>query len=373
MTSLNNPHKSQEDKPEEALPVYLIMGLLGSGKTTLLKNLIQQKPEDENWMVLINEFGEIDIDSNLIQAQLGVQKDSVIIEPVKGGCICCGTHLTLTKTLNKVYQNPKMIHRLFIELTGLGHPMSITDVLKTAKFTHPIKLVNSVCVISPVQLTPTRWEKSKVMRDLVTLADTVILNKIDLSSEAEIEDSKNIIENLYPAKTKVIETHYSELEVEQLLEAPKPDPLGPLGGFLFVKPVGEDATKNKPDHTPDTQAPYNSKIVSTLECFTSYSSENEFTGMGWRWSDETQFNRVKLTAIFKELSPALSRAKGILKTGKEWQLVQWADQQLSFEDIAWRADSRLECFFDPLSDSGSALTTESVENIIESAIHKYNH
>jgi hypothetical protein len=67
--------------------------------------------------------------------------------------------------------------------------------------------------------------------------------------------------------------------------------------------------------------------------------------IGWVFAPNTQFSRVALQRLFSQISPTLSRAKGLLKTGLEWQLVNWADNQLTFNDIAWRTDSRLELIF----------------------------
>ncbi|HHS99285.1 MAG TPA: hypothetical protein ENK73_00355, partial [Thiomicrospira sp.] len=91
----------------------------------------------------------------------------------------------------------------------------------------------------------------------------------------------------------------------------------------------------------------------------------------WIWSNEIQFNRVKLKALFEKLAPHLLRAKGIMKTGNEWQLINWSDGILSFEEIAWRQDSRLECLFTH-NKTVETIHPTKLEEEIQSTIHSYN-
>ena len=178
----------------QPLPVYLITGLLGSGKTSLLLELIKQKPANENWAILINEFGEIDIDSVMLKtASLSQIKSGISVQTIAGGCICCSANISLGKAINELLQSHQF-DKLFIEPTGLGHPAKIIDLISKSAFVKPISLYKTLCVITPNQLTEVRWQKSQVMRDLVTLADTIILNKIDLSTQKEQQQAQEILE-----------------------------------------------------------------------------------------------------------------------------------------------------------------------------------
>ena len=141
-----------------SLPTHLITGLLGSGKTTTLRQLLQQKPAHERWGIIINEFGEVDIDAATLQSQ--DSNDAVL--SVTGGCVCCSAQHGLTQAINQLLveskENP--ISRLFIEPTGLGHPAKIIDTLRQSPFVPPLTLQPIICVITPQQLTPLRWQKS---------------------------------------------------------------------------------------------------------------------------------------------------------------------------------------------------------------------
>lgn len=320
-----------------ALPVHLISGLLGSGKTTTLKHLLQQKPVSERWGILINEFGDIDIDAATLKAEAETQsqdqKASVHILEVSGGCVCCTAQFGLTQALQQLLEND--LDRLWIEPTGLGHPAKIIDTLKHAPLQRPLDLQAIICVITPQQLTKERWRKSTVMRDLVTLADIVLLNKIDLSSAQQEDSAHTLVDGLYPPKTEVIRTEFGRIELAKLKQPHRP------ADFVLL-------------HTADSHLSltsyqtemHHSTLPGVQACQLSKDPENgQIQALGWIFSADTQFNRVQLKAFFEQLNPLLSRAKGLLKTGKEWQLINGSGEGLQFEDIAWRQDSRLELIF----------------------------
>jgi G3E family GTPase len=353
------------------LPVHLITGLLGSGKTTCLKHLIQQKPVNENWVILINEFGEIDIDAS--QLVSNTTSNTIDIHAVSGGCICCTAQLGLVNTLNKLFrQTTTKIDRIWIEPTGLGHPAKIIDALQKSPFLRALSLQKISCIITPQQLTPQRWQKSKVMRDLVTLADTIILNKTDLSNDFEITQALNILKHCYPEKPDIIATQFGEIPLDNLLEKRVERGINILSIQNTHQAENEDLTHNK--QIASQQTPYESAIPKTRQCYISLDNSADIKpllSMGWIWSNEIQFNRVKLKALFEKLAPHLLRAKGIMKTGNEWQLINWSDGILSFEEIAWRQDSRLECLFTH-NKTVETIHPTKLEEEIQSTIHSYN-
>ncbi|WP_051145129.1 GTP-binding protein [Thiomicrorhabdus sp. Kp2] len=325
----------------QTLPVHLITGLLGSGKTTCLKHLIQQKPCNENWAILINEFGEVDIDASQLQSNHNTH--SLNIQTVSGGCICCTAQIGLVNTINQLLSDHTLnFDRIWIEPTGLGHPAKIIDAIQHTQFLRPLALQKIVCVVTPQQLTAERWKKSAVMRDLVNLADTIILNKSDLSDADATTKSLAILDNCYPSKNQIIPSQYSNVSLQALLGE------RPFKPFTLLSQKTENDDSEHQQQTENPQAPYHSIIDKTQACYISQTSDPKqplLLSMGWIWDSTLQFNRVKIKAFFEEISPYLIRAKGLIKTGNEWQLVNWSEGELKFEDIAWRQDSRLECLF----------------------------
>ncbi len=317
----------------EVLPTHLITGLLGSGKTTTLRQLIAQKPEQERWGILINEFGDIDIDAATLE---GIREpdssDQIQISQVSGGCVCCTAQFGLVQAINALLQHP--IDRLWIEPTGLGHPAKILDTLKQTPFSRTIELQAISCVITPQQLSQERWEKSAVMRDLVNLADVILLNKTDLASTQELAASTELLENLYPPKTIVMPTQYGKVELQTLQQRHKPQP------FVLMQGLEEHESQLNV-----TTTSFQSQLPGMLACQVSKDND-QLRALGWLFESDVQFNRVRLKAFFDWIAPFIIRAKGLLKTGNEWQLINWSeDSGLTFSDVAWRQDSRLELLF----------------------------
>ena len=83
------------------IPVNIITGFLGAGKTSTVLNLLNQKPKDEHWAVLVNEFGEIGVDRSLMQGHSVTHNDVVIVE-VPGGCMCCAAGLPMQMALSQL-------------------------------------------------------------------------------------------------------------------------------------------------------------------------------------------------------------------------------------------------------------------------------
>lgn len=311
----------------QPLPVNLITGLLGSGKTTALKHLIAQKPPTETWAILINEFGDIGIDAASI-----ANDSKLIVHEVSGGCICCTAQFGLQQALQTLLAQPN-ITRLMIEPTGLGHPAKLLDTLKQPIFPRKLELQTQICLLNPQHLTPLRWQKSAVLRDLVSLADIIVLNKTDLCNEADLTQAHQILDLCYPAKTQRLTTQFGKIDIG-LLDQPHQTP-----AFLILSGL-QQHSKSVASHTETFTSLMPHLIHSQLQ------TGAETWALGWVWNSKVQFNRTLLSAFFERWQPFLLRGKGIIRTGLEWQLLNLADQQLQLSDVAWRQDSRLELIFD---------------------------
>lgn len=302
-----------------SIPVILITGLLGSGKTTAIQTLLKQKPENETWGLLINELGQIGIDS------LKLQSAQQPIEVVSGGCICCSAAFGYQQALHALLKQP--IQRIIIEPTGLGHPAKIIDTLKG--FQPKIKLEHTLCLVTPQQLAPDYWQKSAVLRDLVTLADTVMLNKMDTATQAELQQAEAILNQVYPKVPEIIHSEYAQPTDLKLL-----DWLSRPAKRRFYRLDGLEQHHHLTQQTP-------LEVISSLNnCLTLEIMSGAISSIGWQFQPNLQFNRIALQDFLKQ-HPQIIRAKGILRTGNEWQHLNHLPNQTTFEDIAWRKDSRL--------------------------------
>lgn len=192
--------------------VNVITGFLGSGKTTTLLNLLAQKPENEKWAVLVNEFGEIGIDGALLADRGAVLKE------IPGGCMCCVNGLPMQVGLNMLLKQNKP-DRLLIEPTGLGHPKQIIAMLTDSVYQPWLTLNATLALLDPRQLRESRVTENENFRDQLAAADIIVANKQDRWQQSDRQalaqwQQQQLGERL------LISTEFGQLEA-QLLDEPR--------------------------------------------------------------------------------------------------------------------------------------------------------
>lgn len=164
------------------IPVVLLTGFLGAGKTTLLQRLINQ-PGMQGTAVVVNEFGEIALDHDLIETG-----EETVIE-LDGGCLCCTVKSELMATLQDLYrrhaENEIVLRRVVIETTGLADPVPIVASLLADKFAgYFFRLAAVVTLVDAVSGVATLARHEEARRQ-VAVADRLILTKLDLAETAD--------------------------------------------------------------------------------------------------------------------------------------------------------------------------------------------
>lgn len=160
------------------IPTNVITGFLGVGKTTAILNLLKQKPEGETWAVLVNEFGKVGIDGQLLQ------QDGVAIKEVPGGCMCCAAGVSMQVGINALIARARP-DRLLIEPTGIGHPRQIIKQLSTPPFDSVLDMRACVCLVDPRHLSDERYTGNEYYQEQLAAADVLVANKTDQCSEED--------------------------------------------------------------------------------------------------------------------------------------------------------------------------------------------
>ncbi|KAI3485016.1 hypothetical protein L1887_51791 [Cichorium endivia] len=124
------------------IPTHLIAGPLGAGKTSLIRHLLGQRPSNERWAVLINEFGQIGLDAAL----LSTDDAGVSMGEVAGGCLCCVNGAPFQVGLGRLLRKARP-DRLFIEPSGLGHPAELLAQLQLPPWRGVLAVQPSVLVL----------------------------------------------------------------------------------------------------------------------------------------------------------------------------------------------------------------------------------
>ena len=186
---------SQSVTPRELLPVTLLTGFLGSGKTTVLNHLLRHLPLTA---VVMNEFGEIGLDHQLLEESRGP------LALLSGGCVCCQIQGTLAPTLKNLYMarsSGKLppYERIIIETTGIADPAPILDTLLNERWLaarHKLDgVVTTVDAVFGLQQLETHFEAARQ----VAVADRLLLSKTDLATPEQIAALTARLAELNPA------------------------------------------------------------------------------------------------------------------------------------------------------------------------------
>ncbi len=188
------------------MKIKLICGFLGAGKTTLVKNII--KESNEKTAVLVNDFGNIGIDGELI-SQVGALN---VIE-LPSGCICCSLRADLDSALKQIYTQIKP-ERLIIEPTGIAIPSAILETLQGHEFSKFFEIEAVVGIVDPANFFEFLGEYDNFFTDQILNSDVMLVNKIDLVRSEAVEKTKEKIKELNPSAL-IYATKYCSAELPE--------------------------------------------------------------------------------------------------------------------------------------------------------------
>lgn len=192
------------------IPVTVLTGYLGSGKTTLL-NRILSEDHGKRYAVIVNEFGEIGIDNDLI-----VESDEEIYE-MNNGCICCTVRGDLIRTVETLMRRPGRFDAILVETTGLADPAPVAQTFFMDDDVRAKTKLDAVVALVDAKHLPLRLKDSREAADQIAFADVVVLNKTDLVSEDELRRVEASIRRINPS-ARIHRTERSAVNLADVLD-----------------------------------------------------------------------------------------------------------------------------------------------------------
>jgi G3E family GTPase len=220
-------------------PVTVLTGYLGAGKTTLL-NRILSEPHGKKYAVIVNEFGEIGIDNDLI-----VNADEEVFE-MNNGCVCCTVRGDLIRIIEGLMRRKGKFDAIIVETTGLADPAPVAQTFFVDEEVGKRTRLDAVVTVADAKWLQERLKDAPEAKNQIAFADVILLNKTDLVSPDELDEVEGRIRAINPY-ARLHRTQRSQVPLDAVLDRNAFD----LDRILSLEPDflrGEDGHDHHHDH-----------------------------------------------------------------------------------------------------------------------------
>jgi len=221
------------------IPVTVLTGYLGAGKTTLL-NRILSEPHGKKFAVIVNEFGEIGIDNDLV-----VNADEEVFE-MNNGCICCTVRGDLVRIIDGLMRRKGKFDAIIVETTGLADPAPVAQTFFMDENVGAKTRLDAVVTVADAKWLKDRLKDAPEAKNQIAFADVILVNKTDLVSPAELTEIEARIRGINPY-ARLHRTQRSQISIDEVLGRNAFD----LDRILDIEPAFLEADEHDHDHHHD--------------------------------------------------------------------------------------------------------------------------
>jgi len=207
-SAVSSDQSKSMDSPKHGLPVTIITGFLGSGKTTLLNHILSNQAGVKT-AVLVNEFGEIGIDNELI-----ISTGDDMVE-LNNGCICCTINNDLVEAVYKVLERQDQLDYLVVETTGLADPLPVALTFLGTELRDLTRLDSIITVVDAANYSLDLFN-SQAAYSQIAYGDVILLNKADLVEEADLDALEVRIRDIKEG-ARILRTTRSQVAIPLIL------------------------------------------------------------------------------------------------------------------------------------------------------------
>ncbi|MBE9113258.1 GTP-binding protein [Nodosilinea sp. LEGE 07298] len=289
---------------QSSVPVTVLTGYLGAGKTTLLNRILTHE-HGKKVAVIVNEFGEVGIDNQLV-----IDADEEIFE-MNNGCICCTVRGDLIRIIGNLMKRRDKFDHLVIETTGLADPAPVIQTFFVDDEVQTQASLDAVVTVVDAAHIAQHWEADEALEQ-IAFADVILLNKVDLVTEEDLVALEQRIRGMNAIAT-IHRTRNAEIAMDSILGVNAFD----LGNALEIDPEFLNETAHKHDETVAS--------IALVEAGTV---------------DGAKLNQW-LGTLLRDRGPEIFRMKGILNIAGEDCRFVFQGVHMLFEgrqDRPWRDD-----------------------------------
>ena len=211
----------RRDRPrDERSRVNLLFGFLGSGKTTLVRRILHERGAERPTAVIVNEFGDVGVDGDVIAGS------NVNLVELTSGCLCCTLRGSLMSAVEELREKAA-VERIVVEATGVASPGDMLEDLNDSKIAHQLDIGPLVTVVDAPKFTRLQQMLGEFYEEQVENADVLVLNKIDLATQSELEAARAAVREINPDAVLLF-AEQGDTDLALLLDGPESELLAQI-------------------------------------------------------------------------------------------------------------------------------------------------